>query len=212
MYEFIAHPAGTTFYHSHSGSQRIAGMTGPLIIEDDQEPYADLPDKTLFIQDWYAQNSDNNFDFWGQNTPGNCITFGGLGGFTGLINPRNQNNAGVGAVVGDGMLFQSFIVNGRGVYDHSNTQVPDTLGDMTFQDMRCPGQTNTAPQCEYCFNQETWTSELCKSSSGEALCGEPAVIEIEAGVETRLRLAHAGGLFASQGEDVYLLCCEIIYI
>ena len=73
-YEFIAHPAGTTFYHSHSGSQRVAGMTGPLIIEDDEEPYADVDDKVVFIQDWYHQNADSNFEFWAQNT-GECGLF-----------------------------------------------------------------------------------------------------------------------------------------
>lgn len=56
-YEFVAHPAGTTFYHSHSGSQRVAGMTGPLIVEDDDEPFADAPDRLVFIQDWYNQVS-----------------------------------------------------------------------------------------------------------------------------------------------------------
>ncbi len=56
-YEFVAHPAGTTFYHSHSGSQRVAGLTGPLIVEDDDEPFADAPDRLVFIQDWYNQVS-----------------------------------------------------------------------------------------------------------------------------------------------------------
>ncbi len=56
-YEFVAHPAGTTFYHSHSGSQRVSGMTGPLIVEDQDEPFADAPDRLVFIQDWYNQVS-----------------------------------------------------------------------------------------------------------------------------------------------------------
>jgi FtsP/CotA-like multicopper oxidase with cupredoxin domain len=198
-YEFIAHPAGTTFYHSHSGSQRIAGMTGPLIIEDDKEPFAELPDKVIFLQDWYAQNADNNFNFWGQNLPGNCVTFGG-NQFTGDLNPNVHQ---IGAVVGDGMLFQSFIINGLGIYDYKATQIKGTMndlihGDMTFADMKCPGQSMNAPQCEYCFDPETWTSELCDESSGEGLCGQPAVIEVEVGVQTRLRFAHAGGLFAAQ--------------
>jgi hypothetical protein len=54
-YEFVAHPAGTTFYHSHSGSQRVSGMTGPLVVVDPDEPYADLPDRHVFIQDWFNQ-------------------------------------------------------------------------------------------------------------------------------------------------------------
>lgn len=196
VYEFIAHPAGTTFYHSHSGSQRVAGMTGPLVIEDDEEAYADVPDRHVFIQDWSNQNSDSNFEFWSQNTPSECITFGG-DYFTGLLNPRRDINF-VGAVVGDGMLFQSFIINGQGIYQHDQTQIPDLIGETSFQDMQCPGQYTSPPRCEYCLNQENWTGELCTTSSGDSHCGQPAVIEVDAGTETRLRFAHAGGLFASQ--------------
>jgi len=197
VYEFVAHPAGTTFYHSHSGSQRIAGMTGPLVIEDAEEPYADAPDRHVFIQDWSNQNSDSNFEFWGQNTPGNCITFGG-DYFTGLLNPRGVP-AFVPAVVGDGILFQSFIVNGQGTYQYEDTQVPALLGGNSFgADMQCPGQYDSPPRCEFCLNEGNWTAELCKESSADRQCGQPAVIEVDVGVETRLRVAHAGGLFASQ--------------
>jgi hypothetical protein len=65
-YEFIAHPAGTTFYHSHTGSQRVGGMTGPLIIEDpaDDESY---DDKVVFFQDWFHDRPDSAFNFWAEN-------------------------------------------------------------------------------------------------------------------------------------------------
>jgi len=198
-YEFIAHPAGTTFYHSHSGSQRLSGMTGPLIIEDDEEPHADMTDRVVFIQDWYHENADSNFDFWGQNWPGNCITFGG-DYFTGLLNPRRSEIDFVPAVVGDGKLFQSFIVNGQGMYHFAHTQINDTLGDLSFQEMQCPGQhtPDQAPRCEYCLDPETMTEKLCKESSADSICGAPGVIEVKAGKETRLRFIHGGALFAAQ--------------
>jgi len=193
VYEFVAHPAGTTFYHSHAGTQRMAGMTGPLVIEDDEEPYADVPDKHVFIQDWFNQNSDTNYQFWAQNTAPDCVTFGG-NFFAGKMNGMNKAN-GAGPVTGDGYLFQSFIVNGEGVYQYEDTQVNDGLS----QDPRqCPGQYTSAPRCEYCLDPATWTAELCTLSSADNVCGQPAVIEVDAGVETRLRFAHAGGLLAAQ--------------
>jgi hypothetical protein len=50
----------------------------------------------------------------------NCITFGG-NHFTGLLN----KNVPIGPVAGDGILFQSFIINGDGVYQYGATQIPD---------------------------------------------------------------------------------------
>ena len=64
-YEFVAHPAGTTFYHSHTASQRTAGMTGALIVEDPADE--DVSDQVLFLQDWSHGNANDNFDFWAQN-------------------------------------------------------------------------------------------------------------------------------------------------
>lgn len=128
---------------------------------------------------------------------GNCITFGG-DYYTGLINPRRDDIDMVGAVVGDGILFQSFIINGFGVYQHEETQITDLLGNFTFQDFGCPGQDTEAPRCEYCLDESNWTGGLCTTSSADSDCGQPAVIEVDAGVETRLRFTHAGALFASQ--------------
>lgn len=104
------------------------------------------------------------------------------------------------AVVGDGKLFQSFIVNGQGMYHFAHTQINDTLGDLSFQEMQCPGQhtPDQAPRCEYCLDPETMTGQLCKESSADSICGAPGVIEVEAGKETRLRFIHGGALFAAQ--------------
>ena len=47
-YRFKAAPAGTHWYHAHSGAQRSDGLYGPLIVTDrlpNVENYMDLPDK-----------------------------------------------------------------------------------------------------------------------------------------------------------------------
>ncbi len=84
------------------------------------------------------------------------------------------------------------------MYDYHGTQINATWDGSTFPEKQCPGQTLTPPRCEYCLNPDTWSAELCTTSSGESSCGAPAVIEVEAGKETRLRFIHAGALFASQ--------------
>lgn len=61
IYEFIAHPAGTTFYHSHFRSQQAAGLQGVLIVEDPADEITD--DIPLLISDWYHQDADYNFEF-----------------------------------------------------------------------------------------------------------------------------------------------------
>ena len=100
--------------------------------------------------------------------------------------------------MGDAILFQSFIINGQGVYQHEETQILEPFNNFTFQEFGCPGQDTVAPRCEYCLNPSTWTGELCTTSSADSDCGQPAVIEVDAGVETRLHFTHAGALFASQ--------------
>ena len=65
VYKFRAFPAGTHWYHAHSGAQRTDGMYGALIVKDeilgniyDQ----DLPDKhTLLLMDWQRDASIDLF-------------------------------------------------------------------------------------------------------------------------------------------------------
>ena len=61
-YIFRARPAGTHWYHSHSGAQRTDGFFGALIVRETDVPteYAvlDTPDKhTLTLIDWQLENS-----------------------------------------------------------------------------------------------------------------------------------------------------------
>ncbi|RKP15085.1 Cupredoxin [Piptocephalis cylindrospora] len=50
-----AYQSGTTWYHSHTSSQYVDGMLGPLIIRDPQDPNRHLYDEELVVvlTDWY---------------------------------------------------------------------------------------------------------------------------------------------------------------
>jgi multicopper oxidase len=50
-YEFDLKQAGTFWYHSHFGLQEQQGLSGPLIIEDPNEPYAYDEDLVVMLAD-----------------------------------------------------------------------------------------------------------------------------------------------------------------
>lgn len=54
-YRFMAYPAGTYWYHSHTGVQYNDGLFGPLIVEEKENPYqADYDyDRIIMINDWF---------------------------------------------------------------------------------------------------------------------------------------------------------------
>eukprot|EP00092_Neocalanus_flemingeri_P012988 GFUD01013998.1.p1 GENE.GFUD01013998.1~~GFUD01013998.1.p1 ORF type:complete len:754 (+),score=102.40 GFUD01013998.1:155-2416(+) len=55
-------PAGTYWYHSHMGRQRMNGAAGKLIIMERKKDHTrvdvDLPENSLFLQEWYP-NTNN---------------------------------------------------------------------------------------------------------------------------------------------------------
>ncbi len=58
VYEFQATPAGTHWYHSHTGVQYGDGLFGPLIVED-EKPIAPYDrEAILLINDWFARPSE----------------------------------------------------------------------------------------------------------------------------------------------------------
>ncbi|XP_033126584.1 laccase-1-like [Anneissia japonica] len=64
VYEFIAEPAGTHWWHSHAGYQRASGAFGPLIVrksrktEFNSNTYDfDLPEHTMTLTDWADMTS-----------------------------------------------------------------------------------------------------------------------------------------------------------
>eukprot|EP00798_Chlamydomonas_sp_ICE-L_P011708 gene11708-34436_t len=48
-YKFVAGPAGTAYYHSHSGLQFGDGLRGTLIVQDPNDPYADEYDEEMVV-------------------------------------------------------------------------------------------------------------------------------------------------------------------
>lgn len=68
QYKFKPDYPGTYFWHSHSGTQRMDGVFGALVIrqEDAAEPHLglydhDLPEHTVIINDWLVELSINRF-------------------------------------------------------------------------------------------------------------------------------------------------------
>ena len=73
---FIAEVPGTFWYHSHTGTQRVDGLAGALVIRENETtreqasaafanfgigPYLDFPDRhTLMLGDWLEETGDNN--------------------------------------------------------------------------------------------------------------------------------------------------------
>ena len=65
-YEFKAFPAGTHWYHAHSGAHRTDGLYGALIVKDDLTAYGhmveDCPEQhTLLLMDWQKEPSIDLF-------------------------------------------------------------------------------------------------------------------------------------------------------
>ena len=64
-YDFFAYPAGTHWYHAHSGAQRTDGLYGAFIVRDvipGNLNDFDLPDQhTLLLMDWQRESSIDLF-------------------------------------------------------------------------------------------------------------------------------------------------------
>ncbi|XP_062608275.1 uncharacterized protein LOC134270113 [Saccostrea cucullata] len=100
-YKFKAHPAGTFWYHSHSGAQRIEGLLGAFVIRK-KEPNP-LPEHILQIMEW-------NHD-WDANKGYQLMTYG-------IIENRTKYTPSQSL---DGSFFSLFkadagLINGRGRY------------------------------------------------------------------------------------------------
>ena len=84
---FVASPAGTHFWHSHSGGQRTDGLMGPLIVHPSQsrDPHRDLydldlPEHVIMMHDWLVEVVTNRFTSHhhqgGDNKPRNILING----------------------------------------------------------------------------------------------------------------------------------------
>lgn len=55
-YRFRADPPGTYFYHSHAGLQLDRGLSGPLVVEED-DPHVDYDDEHVIVLDDYLADA-----------------------------------------------------------------------------------------------------------------------------------------------------------
>ena len=88
-YEFIAWPAGSHWYHSHSSMQLGDGLKGMFIVEDPDDPW--LPhygvDEALFFYEWNYESALEMFELK-ENAPYTPQPFEG-----GLVNGIFSHNA-----------------------------------------------------------------------------------------------------------------------
>jgi FtsP/CotA-like multicopper oxidase with cupredoxin domain len=106
VYEFRATPAGTHWYHAHTGVQYGDGLLGPLIVEE-RTPIASYDrEEILLVNDWFL-------------SPGDALLAGLLRGgdmkMPGGASMKEDGMKGMrdGKDVGD-VPFQSGLINGKG--------------------------------------------------------------------------------------------------
>lgn len=74
-YEFLAKPAGTHWYHAHTGIQYGEGLFAPLIIERRDERGDYDRDEVLVVNDWFRMPAEEIL---------RGLTGGGAGGHAGM--------------------------------------------------------------------------------------------------------------------------------
>ncbi len=119
-YRFKASPAGTHWYHSHTGLQYSDGLFGPLVIEEKENPYSDQYDydRIIMINDWF-------------HIPSEQILAGLKQGAymqmqKGMSMPMGKA-AGDMPDVGD-VPFESALINGKGRFDPGSEAPLEVFG------------------------------------------------------------------------------------
>ncbi|MEZ5318169.1 MAG: multicopper oxidase family protein [Vicinamibacterales bacterium] len=118
VYEFMAWPSGTYFYHSHVGYQLDQGLHGPLVIEPAREPGHDR-EFVLMLEDWAAMDGGGP----AASRAGRIDESAGGGMMDGMMGGRGMG----GGMMGGGMgrprageseplrqpLYDAYTINGR---------------------------------------------------------------------------------------------------
>ena len=132
VYDFVAKPAGTHWYHSHVGVQYGDGLFGPFVVEE-ASPIASYDrDEVLLINDWFRESGDALL--------ANLLKLTAMGGMSAAMQkmtpkadmPAMKKMASIDDVPGMAMPikdvgdvpFQSGLVNGKG-------RAPGTKGPLT---------------------------------------------------------------------------------
>lgn len=206
-YEFYAHPVGTTFYHSHVSTQHEAGLSGLVHVRDPKDisglknqraNYSTGPEHFALFKDWWSSPAQTLYYFWQQNSIGGCLTFSNpdmVAGFNPAVFSW-QNKSTFNAVMGDALLFESVVVNGKGVYDYESTQLTVKTHGLSAKAQFCPGQMDP-PKCQICYTPGQG-SKKCDVSSAASLCGAPEVFEVEQGNSSIIHLVSDAQLYMLQ--------------
>jgi multicopper oxidase len=130
-YTFRAYPAGTHWYHSHTGEQYSDGLFGPLIIEEKENPYKNDYDydRVIMINDWFHLPSVQILENLkkGAYMPmkgGASMKMGTsvhmeMGAGKEGASMRMDRESGALPDVGD-VPFESALINGKGRFDSSS--------------------------------------------------------------------------------------------
>lgn len=111
IYEFTAEPAGTHWYHSHTGVQYSEGLLGALIVESKDDNYDYDRDQVLMIGDWFVESGDVIFENIKSGTY------------------RAAEKPTLGAPKPDygDVPFESFVFNGVGQMPDKSSGAPNTF-------------------------------------------------------------------------------------
>ena len=128
IYNFSAFPAGTYWYHAHSGAQRTDGLYGAFIVRDTLPGNLydhDYPDQhTFLLMDWQRESSIDIF-YTIQNDLSYWRMFPNNDSYIKYISTRSSDNVLVGSVP-----FWSAIINDKGRHYNESGQSnirPDNL-------------------------------------------------------------------------------------
>ncbi|MEB3259200.1 MAG: multicopper oxidase family protein [Cyanobacteriota bacterium] len=130
LYDFVATPAGTHWYHSHAGVQYSDGLFGPLIVEERQPIARYDREEILLINDWEHEPAETiwqRLSTKGMGAMGGEMAGGGMAGMAGggmAKAERPLATSGLDALIraqwgkpeldwGD-VPFRSGLMNGRG--------------------------------------------------------------------------------------------------
>ncbi len=127
-YRFRAYPAGTHWYHSHAGVQYSDGLFGPLIIEENDNPYKNDYDydRIIMINDWFhipaeqilANLKKGAYMRMTSQQKGMKMDIGTATDKKGAKMMMDMDSEGM-PDVGD-VPFESALINGKGRFDSSS--------------------------------------------------------------------------------------------
>jgi FtsP/CotA-like multicopper oxidase with cupredoxin domain len=108
IYEFVAWPSGTYWYHPHVGHQLDRGLVGPLIIQPKRESGDYDREYTLLLDDWVTV--DGGAPAAAPRGAGGMMGGGMMGGGM-MRNPRQGGRGGNGPL--QEPTYNAFTVNGQ---------------------------------------------------------------------------------------------------